>query len=288
MAEWVAPGIRRIVAPNPSPFTFRGTNTYLVGDGPDLAVVDPGPDDAAHLAAILAAVARARVTAIVVTHAHRDHTDLAPALADATGAPVLAFGDARAGLDPAMAALGDVGGGEGVDATFRPDTKLGDGDAIGGTGWRLAALHTPGHIGNHLCLAAGDTLLSGDHAMGWATSIVSPPDGDMGAYMRALDRLIAAAPARLLPGHGDPVEDGPARLRALRDHRRMREAQIRAALAAGPADAAALAARLYTDLAPGLLPAAARNVLAHLIDLAQRGLARPEGPIAADTVFAPR
>jgi glyoxylase-like metal-dependent hydrolase (beta-lactamase superfamily II) len=289
VAEGVAEGVRRIVAPNPSPFTHRGTNTYLVGSGPELAVIDPGPDDPGHLAAILAAAGRARITAILVSHAHRDHTALAGALAAATGAPVLAFGDAGAGRDPVAAALGDLGdlgGGEGVDADFRPEARLDDGESIGGAGWRLVALHTPGHMGNHLCLALGDTLFSGDHAMGWATSIVSPPDGEMGAYMRTLDRLIARRPARLLPGHGDPVAEGLARLVALRDHRRAREAQILAALAAGPADAAGLAARIYAGLAPGLLPAAARNVLAHLLDLLARGRLRAEGPLAADAVFA--
>lgn len=285
MADIVGPGIRRLVAPNPSPFTFRGTNTYLLGDR-DLCVIDPGPDDDAHLAAILAAAGAGRVRAIVVTHAHRDHTALAPRLAAATGAPVLAFGDAAAGADPEIAALGDLGGGEGVDAAFAPDAILPDGGTVAGDGWRLTALHTPGHIGNHLCLIAGETVLSGDHAMGWATSIVSPPDGDMGAYMASLDRLAAAAPRRLLPGHGDPVEDAVARLAALRDHRRAREAAILAALADGPATPAGLVARIYADVPAALHPAAARNVLAHLIDLARRGAVRAPGGYGPAAPFA--
>jgi hydroxyacylglutathione hydrolase len=277
MAETVAAGVRRILAPNPSPFTGAGTNTWIVGRR-RLAVIDPGPDDAGHLAAILRAAGPGRITAIVVTHAHADHTTLARRLADATGAPVHAFGDARAGRDPAIAALGDLGGGEGVDTGFAPDVLLPDGGVLADEDWRLTAIHTPGHMGNHISLAMGDLLFSGDHAMGWATSIVSPPDGDMGAYMASLDRLLARGPARLLPGHGETVEDGAARLAALRDHRRSREAAIRAALAAGAATPAAITAAVYADVPPALHPAALRNVLAHLIDLVQRGAAEaPEG-----------
>ncbi|MFN6976744.1 MAG: MBL fold metallo-hydrolase [Gemmobacter sp.] len=285
MADTVAPGVTRIVAPNPSPFTFRGTNTYVVGQL-DVAVIDPGPDDPAHLAAILAAVPpRGRIAYVIVTHAHCDHTALAPRLSRATGAPVLAFGDAAAGIDPAMAALGDLGGGEGVDEAFRPDALLADGDSLSGADWRLRVLHTPGHIGNHICLAMGGLVFSGDHAMGWASSIVSPPEGDMGAYMASLDRLIAEAPARLLPGHGEPVEDAPVRLAALRDHRRGREAAIRAGLAEGPATADDLVRRLYHDVPPALHPAAARNVLAHLLDLVRREAAEPIGPLSPSAAF---
>ncbi|MFN3644059.1 MAG: MBL fold metallo-hydrolase [Gemmobacter sp.] len=285
MSEAVAPGVTRIVAPNPSPFTFRGTNTYLVGRR-DLAVIDPGPDDPTHLAAILAAVPPGgRIAHVVVTHAHRDHTALASRLSGATGAPVLAFGDAAAGIDPTMASLGDIGGGEGVDTAFRPDALLADGDALAGADWQLRVLHTPGHMGNHICLAMDGLLFSGDHAMGWATSIVSPPDGDMGAYMASLDRLIAEGPARLLPGHGDPVEDAPARLAALRDHRRGREAAIRAVLAERPATAEDLVRRLYLDVPPALHPAAVRNVLAHLLDLVRRELVEPVGPLGPAATF---
>lgn len=287
MAEVATAGVRRILAPNPSPFTGEGTNTWIVG-GRRLAVIDPGPDDPGHLAAILRAAGRGRITAIVVTHAHADHTALAPRLADATGAPVHAFGDATAGRDPAIAALGDLGGGEGVDAAFAPDILLPDGGVVADEGWRLAALHTPGHMGNHICLAMGDLMFSGDHAMGWATSIVSPPDGDMGAYMASLDRLIARGPMRLLPGHGPAVEDGAARLAALRAHRRGREAAIRAALAAGAATPAAITAAVYADVPPALHPAALRNVLAHLIDLVQRGqVDAPEG-LSPTAPFIPR
>src|SRR5690606_22452615 len=170
--------------------TERGTNTYLLGEGA-VSVIDPGPADPAHLAAIRAALAPGeRIARIFVTHAHKDHSPLARPLAEATGAPVLAFGDARAGRSARMAALGDeVGGGEGVDAGFAPDEILRDGARIEAGGRLLEAVHTPGHFGNHLCFRWGSALFSGDHVMGWAPSLVSPPDGDLTDFMASLDRL---------------------------------------------------------------------------------------------------
>lgn len=267
----LAPGVQRLRAPNPSPLTGSGTNTYLLGNT-DLVLIDPGPDLDAHLAAILQATAGRRVQAIVVTHAHRDHSALAPRLAAATGAKVYAFGGARAGISPSMAALqADLGGsGEGLDLTFTPDLCLADGDHLSGPDWTLRALHTPGHLGGHLCLAWGRILFSGDHVMGWATSIVSPPEGCMGDYMASLGRLGREAWDIALPGHGEPVETPNTRIAELAAHRRQREAQVIAALRLAPATAADLAARIYTDIAATLLPAATRNVLAHLIDLASR------------------
>jgi hydroxyacylglutathione hydrolase len=187
---------------------------------------------------------------------------------------VLAFGGASDGISPRMAALqADLGGsGEGLDLAFAPDRRLADGDHLSGPDWTLRALHTPGHLGSHLCLAWDRTLFSGDHVMGWATSIVSPPEGDMGDYMASLDRLATERWDIALPGHGEPVETPNARIAELAAHRRQREAQVIAALGADPATAADLAARIYTDIPPGLLPAAARNVLAHLVDLASRNL----------------
>lgn len=286
--EEIAPGLRRVLAPNPSPMTFRGTNSYLLGTR-GLAVIDPGPDDAAHLEALLAALRPGqRISHILVTHAHLDHSPLARPLSEATGAPVLAFGDAAAGRSEAMQALaetGMAGGGEGVDAGFTPDETLSDGATLAGDGWTLEALHTPGHFGNHLAFAWDDALFCGDLVMGWASSLVSPPDGDLTAFMRSLARL-SARPWRVLhPGHGAAIAPPAPRLAALTDHRRMREAQILAALAEGPAQAADLAARIYTDVPPALLPAAARNVLAHLLDLHFRGLATTAHTLGESAVF---
>lgn len=274
----LASGLRRVLAPNPSAFTGPGTNSYILGEG-RVALIDPGPDDPAHQAALLAALAPGEVVeAVIVTHAHHDHSALALPLARHLGAPVLAFGDALAGRNPALSGFADLGGGEGVDSHFRPDTLLADGDVYTGPDWSLRVVHTPGHLGNHICLQWGDTLFSGDMAMGWATSIVSPPDGDMGAYMASLGRLSALGPRVLWPGHGATVTAGAARLAELTTHRRERESQIRSALADGPATASALAARIYQDLPVSLLPAAERNVLAHLLDLHGRSLilAQPE------------
>lgn len=286
--ETLAPGLRRVLAPNPSPMTHRGTNTYLIG-ARGLAVIDPGPADAAHLDALLAAVAPGqRVTHILVTHAHLDHSPLARPLAEATGAPVLGFGPAEAGRSAVMRKLaeaGEVGGGEGVDAGFAPDTWLPDGAAVQGDGWQLTALHTPGHMANHLCFASDDALFTGDLVMGWASSLVSPPDGDLGAFMASLGRLRRTAWRVFHPGHGAPVAAPLTRLDALLAHRRARETAILAALSDGAATASELARRIYTDTPPELLPAATRNVLAHLIDLAERSRIEPLGRLTFDTGF---
>lgn len=286
--EVLEDGLRMVLAPNPSPMTLYGTNSYILGEG-RVAVIDPGPDDPAHLAALLAALAPGeRVSHILVTHAHRDHSPLARALAAETGAPVLAFGDARAGRSSLMerlAARGDLRGGEGVDAGFAPDTRLADGETVAGDGWEVRALHMPGHFGNHLCFQWNDAVFSGDHVMGWASSLVSPPDGDMGAYMASLDRLAATGARRLYSGHGAPIADAQERIADLARHRRTREAAIREALRDGEADAASLAARIYSDTPAALMPAAARNVFAHLIDLMERNIAEPHGELAAATRF---
>lgn len=287
-AEDLGQGVRRVLARNPSPMTFRGTNTYLVGQG-DVAVIDPGPLDMTHGDAILAALAPGeRITHIFVTHAHLDHSPLARPLAEATGAQVHAFGHARAGRSAVMenlAAEGAVGGGEGVDAGFAPDIALPDGAVLEGGDWQLRVLHTPGHFGNHISLALGEQLFSGDLVMGWSTSLVSPPDGDLTEFMASCRRLEDERWTRFLPGHGAPVDTPRARLTTLIAHREAREAQILEALRAAPGSAADIASRVYTDVSPALLPAAARNVLAHLIDLAQKNRVAGDEDLRAGSVF---
>jgi glyoxylase-like metal-dependent hydrolase (beta-lactamase superfamily II) len=282
------PGLVRLTAPNPSPMTFTGTTSYILGDSRPL-VIDPGPDDPRHLEALLTALAGRRPEAIVVTHAHRDHSALAPALRQATGAPVLAFGPAGAGQSAVMRDLAKRGlsaAGEGADAGFVPDVTLADGDTLAFDGGRITALHTPGHFGNHLCLAWGESLFTGDHVMGWSTSIVVPPEGDMADYRASLRRLSQGRWTTALPGHGAPIPDPAARIAELIAHRAAREAAILTALAAGPADLMTLTRRAYADLAPALLPMAAQNALAHLIELAGQGRVSAPGLPAPGTVFA--
>lgn len=282
------PRLRHILAPNPSPLTFQGTNSYILGSG-RVALIDPGPEDDRHLAALLAALEPGEVvTHILVTHPHRDHSALAPRLAAATGAPVLAFGTATEGRSPLMTRLAAAGlqaGGDGLDPAFAPDQRLAEGDGLSGPDWQVTALHTPGHLGSHLCFAAGDWLFSGDHVMGWSSSVISPPDGDMGAYRAALERLLGGGWTRFLPGHGAAVEEPEQRLAALINHRHQREAQILSLLADAPATPTGLTAALYTDVATALLPAARRNVLAHLLDLHEKNRVSTADHTAPDPIF---
>lgn len=283
----LAPGLRVLCAPNPGPMTGPGTNTYLLG-WRDIVVIDPGPNDTRHLAAILGAIGpQQRITDIVVTHAHRDHSGLAPALSACSGAPVLAFGDAGAGRAHGMAWL-DVdalGGGEGVDGGFRPDRCMPDGAVIEGDDWQLAALWTPGHMANHLCLQWDDAVFTGDLVMGWSTSLISPPDGDMAAFYRSCARLHGLGARVLYPGHGDPVTAPGTRIAELLAHRRTREAQILTMLADGPMTLQTLTGRVYGALSPGLLSAAQRNALAHLVDLAARGVVMAEPAMSSTACF---
>ncbi len=286
--QTLEPGLRRIVAPNPSPMTYRGTNTYLLGTS-GLAVIDPGPQDSAHLQAILNALGPGQhISHIVVTHTHVDHSPLARPLADACGAPVLAFGTAEAGRSAVMQRLADrgmIGGGEGIDSAFVPDQTLADGETIAGDGWTLEALHTPGHIGNHLSLGWNDACFTADHVMGWASSLVSPPDGDLTDFMTSCARLQKRNWRVFYPGHGAAVTDPAARLDWLVTHRKGREADILQALAAGPATAQAIAHRVYADTPPALIGAATRNVLAHLVDLHGKSVVSPVGPLQMDAEF---
>ncbi|GLT10466.1 MBL fold hydrolase [Sulfitobacter porphyrae] len=288
VAQELEPGLRRIVAPNPSPMTYRGTNTYLLG-GRDIAVIDPGPASPAHLEAILAALTPGQqISHILVTHSHLDHSPLARPLAERTGAPVLAFGGPLAGRSAIMERLaqsGPMGGGEGIDHDFAPDITLADGEHVTGAGWRLEVLHTPGHLGNHVSLGWGDACFTADHVMGWASSLVSPPDGDLTDFMASCARLQARDWRVFYPGHGAAVESPNARLDWLVSHRLSRETAIVQALRDGPADAATLAARIYADTPAALLPAATRNVLAHLVDLTQKSMVAPQDDLQADARF---
>lgn len=265
------PAVRRILCGNAGPLTFRGTNTWLIGRG-EVTLLDPGPEDAAHRAAILRATRGERIARILVSHTHLDHSEGAPALAAATGAPVLAFG---AHPTPPEA------GGMGADHGFRPDALLAEGDAVEGEGWRLRALHTPGHCANHLCFVTeGPGLLfSADLAMSWSTSVVSPPDGDMADYMRSLARIAARDDRLMLPGHGPVLPQPRPFLAALIRHREAREAKVLAALrAAGTASAEDLVPPVYgPSLDPRLVRGAARSLLAHLLKLVAEGRARREG-----------
>lgn len=271
----VSTRIRRVVARNPGPFTFTGTGTYIVGDG-EVAVIDPGPDDPAHLEALLAAVAGERVSHVLVTHTHADHSPLARPFAEAVGAPVLAARPPR--LDAAAHAA-EARAEEGEDDAFFPDVVLTGGERVAGPGWTLEVLATPGHASNHLtfALAEENALFSGDHVMGWSTTVVIPPDGDMDAYLDSLDAVIARGFATLWPTHGPPVTEPGPFLDAYRAHRLAREAQVLGRLEAGDTTIAEMVPTLYAAVDRRLWPAASLSVLAHLIRLERRGAASADG-----------
>ena len=269
--EQVHPLVRRLLAGNPSPFTYTGTQTYLVGAG-EVAVIDPGPDLPGHVAALTAAVADERIVAILCTHTHRDHSPASRPLKAATGAPIV--GCAPLSLDDSGPRAD-----ESFDFGYRPDRILAEGERLAGAGWTLEAVATPGHTSNHLCLALPEenALFTGDHVMGWSTTVVAPPDGDMADYMASLDRLLARDDRVYYPAHGPAVEDPHAHVRRLIAHRHMRERQILGHLERGEGHIPAMVADMYSDIDPRLFPAAGRSVLAHLVDLERRGLVRQEG-----------
>ncbi|MBN9074187.1 MAG: MBL fold metallo-hydrolase [Rhizobiales bacterium] len=281
-----APGVRRLTARNPSPFTFHGTNTYIVGER-TLAVIDPGPDDDDHLAAILAAASGRPVSHILVSHTHRDHSPLARRLKAATGATVLAEGPHRPArpLRTGEAHALDASG----DTDFAPDRALGDGETVEGDGWALTAVLTPGHAANHAAFALEGTgvLFSADHVMAWSTTIVAPPDGAMADYMASLDKLLARTDTMMLPGHGGPVREPQAFLRGLKAHRRMRERAIVERVLAGDRRIADMVRTIYRTTDPRLHGAAALSVLAHLEDLVATGRVAVDGDVAIDSNFSP-
>jgi glyoxylase-like metal-dependent hydrolase (beta-lactamase superfamily II) len=277
-AQTLTPLIRRVVARNPSPFTFKGTGTYIVGHR-QVAIIDPGPDIAAHIDALLAALRGETVTHILITHTHLDHSPAAAAIKQATGAKTYGFGPHGSGRAEDRSGVDGVTE-EGGDHAFAPDIAMRDGDAVEGPGWRLAAVHTPGHTSNHLCFALPEerTLFSGDHVMGWSTSVIAPPDGDMAAYMRSLDKLLRRDDAVYWPTHGPSIPDPKPFVRAFIAHRHERAQAILDRLAQGDEAIPAIVARVYVGLDPRLTAAAARSVLAHLVELVETGKIACDGP----------
>jgi glyoxylase-like metal-dependent hydrolase (beta-lactamase superfamily II) len=263
----VSPLIRRVLADNPGPFTFKGTGVYMVGER-DVAVIDPGPDLPEHLLALKRALDGKRVTHILVTHTHSDHSPAAQPLKEWTGAKTYAFGPHGSGK-----AEEGVKVEEGGDMNFVPDIRVRDGDVIEGNGFTIECVFTPGHTSNHMCFALGEekALFTGDHVMGWSTTVVTPPDGDMRAYMASLNKLLARDDAILWPTHGAPVRNPKPFVQAYIDHRLEREAQILSCLRDGISTIPDMVARMYADVDKRLHPAAARSVLAHLIQATEEG-----------------
>lgn len=271
--QQVSPLIRRVLARNASPFSYTGTQTYIVGKG-EVAVIDPGPlgDDPEHVGALLDILKDEKIVAIMCTHTHRDHSPAASPLAKATGAPLI--GCARLVIEDdgprADAAF---------DTTYYPDRVLTDGEQVSGPGWTITAVATPGHTSNHLCFVVEEekALFSGDHVMGWSTSVVSPPDGDMAAYMASLALLMERDDAIYYPAHGQPIENPKRLVRGMMGHRKQREGQILRLLERGTGHIPSMVAEMYKGVDKRLHGAAGRSVLAHLIDLRDRGLVSGSG-----------
>ncbi len=273
-AQRIEPLVRRVLAPNPSPYTFTGTQTYIVGAESDVAVIDPGPANPDHIAAIVDAVGGARVAAIMCTHTHRDHSPAAAPLAELTGAPIV-------GCAPLVLETDLPRADEAFDKSYAPDRVLEDGEQMRGTGWTLTAVATPGHTSNHLCFALEESgaLFTGDHVMGWSTSVVIPPDGDMGEYMASLDKLQNRDDRVYYSAHGEPITRPRQLVRGMIGHRRQRENQIIRLLGERARPVGDFIPEMYKGLDERLIPAAEMSVTAHLIDLEKRGLAARDGEI---------
>jgi glyoxylase-like metal-dependent hydrolase (beta-lactamase superfamily II) len=282
VCDQVSPLIRRVVARNPGPFTFMGTGTYIVGRG-EVAVIDPGPDLPEHLEAILAALEPGeRVTHILVTHHHSDHSPLARPLKAKTGAAIYGCAVGAAAEESTIRTEA------GADFDFAPDVSLcGGGQVLEGPGWTLEAVATPGHTSNHICFALKEenALFSGDHIMGWSTTVITPPDGDMTDYMESLERVKARDFDVLWPTHGPPIREVTPFIAAYAAHRRAREAQVLAAVGEGYERIVDMVPKLYADVDPRLHPAAARSVLGHMIDLVRRGKVATDGPASIDSRY---
>jgi len=287
-ARELRPGIRRIVANNPGPFTFKGTNTYLVGTD-QIAVIDPGPDDTEHLNAVLEAAGDGKISHIILTHTHRDHCDGLDALKRATGAETWAM--AGEGMTRGTAASSPSGE-DFTDISFRPDHRLRDGDRIAGDGWSLTAVHTPGHAPDHLCFVHGTedgpsgAFFSGDHVMGWSTSVVAPPEGNMGDYMRSLERLLDRQDEIFLPGHGGAIRTPRRVVKAYIVHRKWRENAIVDCIRSAPCDLATIVAKSYPSLDPKLIPAAEMSVFAHVELLIEKNVVVSSEPGEMRALFS--
>lgn len=280
----IAPGVRAIAADNPGPFTFKGTISYIVGRD-RVAIIDPGPDDAAHVAALLDAVRGETVTHVFVTHTHRDHSPAAAKIKAATGAQVFAEGPHRLARPLHTGEMRRLDAS--ADLDFRPDVALGDGETVNGRGWTLQAVTTPGHTTNHMAFAfkEANLLFAGDHVMAWSTTIVAPPDGAMTDYMASLQKLARRSEPLYLSGHGAPVRDAPRYVQYLIRHRQAREASILHRLRKGEADIPTIVRAVYLGLDPRLAGAAALSVLAHLEELVARGAVATEGPPSISGIY---
>lgn len=277
----LSPLIRRVIARNPGPFTFHGTGTYIVGHG-QVAVIDPGPDMAEHIDALLAAIRGETVSHILITHTHRDHSPGAAILKARTGARTYGFGPhPRQGDGPQVE--------EGGDTEFQPDVVIGDGEVVAGRGFTFEALHTPGHISNHLCFALREeaALFSGDHVMGWSTSVISPPDGNMADYFASLRKLLPRADRVYYPTHGGPIPEPQDFVRAFITHREEREAQIAACIRAGARTVPEMVAIMYKDVPRQLHGAAGRSVLAHLVHMMETGRVLSDIEAGGEAVYRP-
>ena len=284
--QQISPLLRRVVCDNPGPFTFTGTCTYIIGRG-QVSIVDPGPADARHVAALLKAVEGETIANILVTHTHRDHSPAAAMVKAATGARIL-------GCEPHVRMHFSTGAANPMDASFdtdyAPDLVMRDGDGVTGPGYTVLAVTTPGHTSNHVCFALAEekAVFTGDHVMAWSTSIVAPPDGSMGDYMASIDKLRAREDALFWPAHGPAVKEPQRYLRALAHHRRAREHSILNRIAAGDGTIPAMVAKIYEGLDPRLTKAAGLSVLAHLEDLTARGVVKADGPASLDARYAMR
>ncbi|PDS58047.1 MBL fold metallo-hydrolase [Rhizobium anhuiense] len=282
----IVSGVERVTANNPGPFTFFGTNSYIVGAS-SVAVIDPGPEDEAHFQALMAALGGRAVTHIFVSHTHRDHSPLSRRLQAATGAVTVGQGPHRPARPLREGEINPFS--ESSDLSFVPDITLSDGETLSGDGWALSAVLTPGHTANHaaFALAGRDILFSGDHVMAWSTSIVAPPDGSMADYMASLDRLIARDDRLLLPGHGGPVTEPAGFLRALKAHRLKREQAVLERVSAGDGRISEMVKVIYRDTDAKLHGAAALSVLAHIEDLLERGEIAADGPPSLAALYRP-